>query len=71
MSVTYTVPEDDHVQVTIYQWGGLILDRPVDEQQTAGTYTLEFVPSANQPKELYASIVTGFYRQTARFENQP
>ena len=69
VSVTYKVPEDDNVQITIYQWGGLILDRPVDEEQAAGTYTIEFTPSADQPKELYASIVTGFYRQTARFEN--
>ena len=69
VSVTYTVPEDDHVQVTIYQWGGIILDRPVDEELRAGTYTFEFTPTPGQPKELYASIVTGFYRQTARFDN--
>lgn len=61
-TLTYTVPEDDNVQITIYERGGLIFDRPVDEPMRAGTYRLDVVFGANAPR-LFAAIVTGDYRQ--------
>ena len=70
-SIRYTVPEDDKVQITICKRGGLIEYRPVDEHQAAGTYTIEFTASEDDPPVLYAIIVTGRYRQVATFYNQP
>ena len=69
VTITYTVPKDDDVQITIYEWGGLIYDRPVEKLHKAGTYTFEFTPSDNTP-ELFVSIVTGLYRQTAQLTDQ-
>ncbi len=69
MTISYTVPKDDHVQITIYEWGGLIYDRPVEKRQKAGTYTIEFTPSDDTPV-LFVSIVTGLYRQTAQLIDQ-
>lgn len=71
-SITYTVPEDDRVQITICKRGGLINYRPVDEYQTAGTYTIEFTANAEtDPPALYAIIATGPYRQVVKFNSQP
>ena len=50
--------------------GYLIYDRPVDERQAAGTYTIDFSAHDDTPV-LYAAIVTGRYRQRIRFSNQP
>jgi len=61
-SITYTVPEDDNVQITVYIGGGLIYDRPLDKRQKAGTYTIEFKTLDDAP-QLYVAIVTGQYRQ--------
>ena len=69
-SITYTVPEDDNVQITVYIGGGLIYDRPLDKYQESGTYTIEFKISDDAP-ELYAAIVTGQYRQRTKFVNLP
>jgi len=68
-AISYTVPEDDHVLITVYIRGGLIYDRPVDQRQRAGTYTIDFKGYDDTPV-LYASIVTGRYRQKVRFTNQ-
>jgi len=68
-AITYTVPEDDHVLITIYIRGGLVYDRPVDRHQLAGTYTIDFTAHDDTP-ELYASIVTGRYRQVVKFPNK-
>jgi photosystem II stability/assembly factor-like uncharacterized protein len=70
IAITYTVPKEDHVEITIYERGGIIHDRIVDERQKAGTYTIEYVPHNDIPV-LYASIVTGLYRQRAQFINHP
>ena len=69
-TIAYTVPQDDNVQITIYIRGGLIYDRIIDEQQLAGTYSTEFTAHDSTPV-LYASIVTGLYRQRVKFSNQP
>lgn len=69
-TITYTVPEDDNVQITIYIRGGLIYDRIKDEHQDAGTYTIEFNAHDDTPV-LYAAIATGRYRQRIKFLNQP
>jgi len=69
-SMTYTVPEDDNVQLTVYIAGGLIYDRPLDKYQESGTYTIEFKISDDAP-ELYAAIVTGQYRQRTKFVTLP
>jgi photosystem II stability/assembly factor-like uncharacterized protein len=68
--ITYTVPEDDNAQITVYERGGLIHARLIDEGHRAGTYTIEFNARDNTPV-LYASIVTGRYRQKTRFRNPP
>ena len=60
-SITYTVPEDDNVQITMYIPGGLIYDRPLEQYQKAGTYTIEF-KATGDAEVLFASIVTGDYR---------
>lgn len=65
----YTVPEDGHVEITIYERGGLIYDRPVDIQHRAGRYTFEFFAQDDTPA-LYAAIVTGRYRQRIKFFNK-
>ena len=70
IAITYTVPKEDHVEITIYERGGIIHDRIVNEHQKAGTYTIEYVPYNDIPV-LYASIVTGLYRQRAKFINHP
>ena len=67
-ALTYTVPEDDNVQITIYIRGGLIYDRPLDKHQQAGTYTIEFSAHDDTPV-LYGAIVTGRYRQRIKFLN--
>ena len=67
--ITYTVPEDDHVLITVYIRGGLIYDRLVDQRQRAGTYTIDFNAHDDTPV-LYASIVTGRYRQVVKFANK-
>jgi photosystem II stability/assembly factor-like uncharacterized protein len=69
-ALTYTVPEDGHVQITLYERGGLIHDRPVDEHQRAGTYTIELNAHDDVPV-LYASIVTGRYRHMIKLDDQP
>jgi photosystem II stability/assembly factor-like uncharacterized protein len=79
-AITYKVPEDGNVQITVYVRGGLIYDRPVDEHQQAGTYTIE-VNTADTPRELqfnsrdrtsfYVSLVTGRYRQTIKLVDLP
>ena len=69
-SMTYTVPEDDNVQLTVYIAGGLIYDRPLDKYQESGTYTIEFKIPDDSP-ELYAAIVTGQYKQPSKFVNLP
>ena len=68
ITVKYTVPEDDDVQITIYKRGGTIQDRPLDKHQQAGTYTIKFAAN-NKIPVLYASIATGRYRQWVRFAN--
>ena len=69
VTISYTVPKDDHVQLTIYEWGGIIYDRPVEKLQKAGTYTLSFTPEDDDPT-LFVSIVTGLYRQTAQLTDR-
>ena len=69
-TITYTVPEDANVQITIYERGGLIHDRIIDEPQPAGTHTIEYTFADDAPT-LYASIVTGLYRQRIKLPNQP
>ena len=69
-ALTYTVPEDGHVQITLYERGGLIHDRPVDGHQRAGTYTIELNAHDDVPV-LYASIVTGRYRHMIKLDDQP
>ncbi|GEM_PF-447710 len=66
---TYTVPDDGNVQITVYVRGGLIYDRPVDEFHQAGTYSVDFFAHDDTPV-LYASIVTGRYRQRIKFDNR-
>lgn len=68
-AITYTIPEDDHVLVTVYIRGGLVYDRPVDQEQRAGTYTIDF-NTHDDTSVLYASIVTGRYRQVIKFIHQ-
>jgi hypothetical protein len=68
-AITYTIPEDDHVLVTVYIRGGLVYDRPVDQKQRSGTYTIDFNAHDDTPV-LYASIVTGRYRQVIKLINQ-
>jgi hypothetical protein len=70
VAITYTIPKDDNVQITFYERGGLIYDRPVDKRQKAGTYTIEFTPDDGTPA-LFVSIVSGFYRQTAQLIDRP
>ena len=75
-SITYTVPDDDKVIITIFIRGSLIYDRPVDEFQKAGTYTFEWEhPKEYEIKwehseyvpEFFVSIQTGTYRQWTKF----
>ena len=69
-AITYTVPEDGNVQITVYVSGGLIHDRPLDAFQRAGTYTIEFKTPDDAP-DLFAAIVTGPYRQRTKFVDLP
>jgi len=78
-SITYTVPEDDHVTLTIFIRGSLIYDRPVDEFQRAGLYTIEWKhpkefevrwEQQNHTPELFVSIQTGLYRQWVKFKTE-
>ena len=66
--LTYTVPEDDNVQITIHDRGGLIHDRPIDEFHLAGTYNIELT-AEDDTFPLYAAIVTGLYRQNIRISD--
>jgi hypothetical protein len=61
---------DPTAGVAVYERGGLIHDRLIDERHRAGTDTLEFNARDDIPV-LYAAIVTGRYRQTTRFINSP
>ena len=69
-TITYTVPEDGHVVMNIFIFGGLLHDRPVDEFHRAGTYSLELDTPEDAP-ELYASIQTGDYRKWTKFVRLP
>jgi hypothetical protein len=78
-SITYTVPEDDNVILTVFIRGSLIYDRPVDTFQRAGTYTIEwehpddYTIQWEHPEfapELFVSIQTGKYRQWEKFVQQ-
>jgi hypothetical protein len=69
-AISYTVPEDDNVQITVYISGGLIYDRPLEKYQTAGTYTIDLKTPDDAP-QLYVAIVTGQYRQRTKFVDLP
>jgi hypothetical protein len=78
-TITYTVPEDDKVILTIFIRGSLIYDRPVDTFQRAGKYTIEwehpdeYTIQWEHPQyvpELFVSIQTGKYRQWEKFVQQ-
>ena len=75
-SITYTVPEDDEVILTVFIRGSLVYDRPVDTFQRAGTYTIEWEhpeeytiqwEHPDHVPELFVSIQTGMYRQWTNF----
>jgi photosystem II stability/assembly factor-like uncharacterized protein len=69
-AISYTVPEDDNVQITVYISGGLIYDRPLEKYQTAGNYTIDLKTPDDAP-QLYVAIVTGQYRQRTKFVDLP
>jgi photosystem II stability/assembly factor-like uncharacterized protein len=69
-TITYTVPEDDNVEITVFIRGGLIHGRPVYAFHRAGTYAFEFETPRDAP-ELYVAIVAGDYRQWTTFAGQP
>lgn len=69
-TITYTVPEDGHVVMNVFIFGGLLHDRPVDEFHRAGTYSLELDTPEDAP-ELYVSIQTGDYRKWTKFVRLP
>ena len=66
-TISYTVPEDDYVVLNVFIRGGLLYDRPVDECQKAGEYTIEIETPAEEP-ELFVSIETGDYRQWKKLQ---
>jgi photosystem II stability/assembly factor-like uncharacterized protein len=65
-TITYTVPEDGHVVMNVFIFGSLLYDRPVDEFQRSGTYSMEFDTPEDAP-DLYVSIQTGDYRKWTKF----
>ena len=76
-TITYTVPEDDKVTLTVFIRGSLVYDKPTDSFHRAGTYTIEWeLPKAYEVRwepldsspELFVSIQTGMYRQWTKFE---
>ena len=71
-TISYTVPEDEKVTITIFIRGSLIYDRPIDAYKRAGHYTFHWAlptrydtlwDQAEDVPELFVSIQTGDYRQ--------
>jgi hypothetical protein len=69
-TISYTIPEDDHVVMNVFIRGSLLYDRPVDEFQEAGDYKIDLHTPADAP-ELFVSIQSGDYRQWTKFERHP
>ncbi len=75
-TISYKVPEDEKVAITIFIRGSLVYDRPVDTYQKAGDYTIHWeLPKSfdvlwdqtDDTPELFVSIQTGDYRQWTKF----
>ena len=71
-TISYTVPEDEKVTITIFIRGSLIYDRPIDAYKRAGHYTIHWAlpkrydtlwDQKEDVPELFVSIQTGDYRQ--------